>query len=421
MSRLGLFQGFGVELEYMVVDADSLNVLPVVDRILETVAGEIVSDVDMGPLAWSNELVLHVVELKTNGPAAGLAGLDALFQADVRKINKIAEGMGGMLLPTAMHPWMDPLRETVLWPHEYSPIYEAYDRIFGCSGHGWSNLQSTHVNLPFADDLEFGRLHAAIRILLPILPALAASSPLVEGRITGIRDNRMEFYRGNSRKVPSVAGEIIPEPFFTRRGYEEEILGRMYQDIEPLDPEGVLRDEFLNSRGAIARFERGSIEIRVVDVQECPAADVALVALSAGALRLLVEGVLSDPTLQESLQVEPLSRIFLACIRNGEETVVEDGGVLEALGFPGRVAEAREIWWHLLERASGRGWIPQPGQEQLLRRILGRGTLSSEILRALGRLGADPGRSSPILPRDQIEELFRELAQCLQSGDLFLA
>jgi hypothetical protein len=27
---------------------------------------------------------------------------------------------------------------------------------------------------------------------------------------------------------------------------------------------------FANSRGAIARFDRGAIEIRVIDIQECP-------------------------------------------------------------------------------------------------------------------------------------------------------
>ncbi len=177
MSHLRLFQGYGVELEYMVVDAETLQILPVVDRILESVAGTITSEVEMGPLAWSNELVLHVIELKTNGPAPTLEGLDALFQGDVARISEILEGMGGILLPTAMHPWMDPKTETTLWPHEYSPVYESYDRIFGCQGHGWSNLQSTHLNLPFGDDEEFGRLHASIRLLLPLLPALAASSP----------------------------------------------------------------------------------------------------------------------------------------------------------------------------------------------------------------------------------------------------
>ena len=54
-----------------------------------------------------------------------------------------------------MHPWMDP-RAASLWPHEYGEVYAAYDRIFDCRRHGWANLQSVHLNLPFADEREFG-------------------------------------------------------------------------------------------------------------------------------------------------------------------------------------------------------------------------------------------------------------------------
>jgi len=47
---------------------------------------------------------------------------------------------------------MDPNREMVIWPHDYSVVYEAFNRIFDCRGHGWANLQAVHLNLPFADD-----------------------------------------------------------------------------------------------------------------------------------------------------------------------------------------------------------------------------------------------------------------------------
>jgi carboxylate-amine ligase len=420
MSRLRLFDGFGVELEYMVVDAETLSVLPVVDRVLESVAGSIVSEVEMGPLAWSNELVLHVVELKTNGPAPTLSGLDALFQADVERINGILERMGGILLPTAMHPWMDPRIETTLWPHQYSPVYESYDRIFGCQGHGWSNLQSTHLNLPFADDQEFGRLHAAIRLLLPLLPALAASSPLVEGRATGILDNRMEFYRHNSRRIPSVTGQVIPEPVFRQEEYEREVLGRMYADIAPLDFEGILQDEFLNSRGAIPRFGRGSIEIRVIDVQESPVADLALAALVVGALRLLTEERLSPLPLQQSMAVPELASVFLDCIREGERAVVGDGAYLRALGIGTGRASAGEIWWHLLEETADAGLFTQDGQEDRLKTLLQRGPLARQILLALG-LPRVRGQDPPPPPsREGLMEVYRRLAQCLRSGEIFV-
>ena len=51
---LGLWQGFGIELEYAVVDRASFVVRPVVDRLLERFAGRIVGDFDDGPVSWSN-------------------------------------------------------------------------------------------------------------------------------------------------------------------------------------------------------------------------------------------------------------------------------------------------------------------------------------------------------------------------------
>ncbi len=63
-----LFQAFGVELEYMIVDAKSLDVRPITDRVLQAVAGEITSDFVDGEITWSNELTAHVIEVKTTDP-----------------------------------------------------------------------------------------------------------------------------------------------------------------------------------------------------------------------------------------------------------------------------------------------------------------------------------------------------------------
>jgi glutamate---cysteine ligase / carboxylate-amine ligase len=215
---LGLFEGFGIEMEFMIVDRESLVVRPIADLLLRDAdgGGAWVEDVERGPIAWSNEIVGHLVELKTNGPASQLAGLDAAFHADVSAANELLAKHGAMLLGTAAHPLMDPATETRLWAHGGGEIYAAYDRIFGCSGHGWSNLQSTHLNLPFADDEEFGRLHAAIRLVLPLIPALAASSPFLDGRFTGYLDARLETYRHNQARIPSLTGRSSPSACLPR-------------------------------------------------------------------------------------------------------------------------------------------------------------------------------------------------------------
>jgi glutamate---cysteine ligase / carboxylate-amine ligase len=259
---LSLFEGYGVEMEYMIVDRDTLNVLPVSDRLLEAVAGTIVNEYSLNGMAWSNELVLHIIEVKTDGPAMHTEELGKAFQEQVSVIEQILGRFGARLMPGAIHPWMDPFFEVKLWPHEQNRIYEAYNRIFDCRGHGWANVQSTHLNLPFNGDEQFGKLHAATRLVLPLIPAVAASSPIADAERKPFLDYRMEMYRTNSLRIPSITGKMIPERVFTKAGYDLEIFQRIYRDIAPFDPKGILQEEWLNSRGAMSRWDRQTIEIR---------------------------------------------------------------------------------------------------------------------------------------------------------------
>lgn len=402
-----LFQGFGLELEYMIVGQEGLDVLAVADQLLTAAAGALVNDVERGAFEWSNELALHVIEMKTSGPAPNLSGLGAGFQGEVRAMNRLLAPLGARLLPSAMHPWMDPDCETRLWPHGYRAVYEAYNRIFNCQGHGWSNLQSVHVNLAFSGDEEFGRLHAAIRLLLPLLPALAASSPFVEGRSTGLLDNRLEFYRHNQSRIPSLAGAIIPEPVYTRRQYEETILKRNYQDIAPHDPDRLLQDEWLNSRGAIARFQRSAIEIRLLDIQECPAADLAIASALVGVLRALVAERWTDLAEQQAMPVPPLAQLLGQAIRQGEQAVIGDPAFLRLFGISEPKILAAELWQALIEQTVEGADEARPALEVIMR----HGPLARRLLRAAG---GNPGKA-------RLQELYGRLAACLADGVMFLA
>jgi len=401
----GLFEAYGVEVELMIVDAETLDVKPVCDELIAAVAGEAVSEVELGPIAWSNELTLHVLELKTNGPAGTLDGLSALFHESVILANEKAAALGARLMPGAMHPWMDPGTETELWPHEYTDVYRTFDRIFGCSGHGWANLQSTHVNLPFSDDEEFGRLHAAIRLVLPLIPGVAASSPFQDGRAGAAVDGRLVAYRSNAGRVPSVTGRVVPEPAFSRSEYEAGILKRIYDDLAPHDPEGVLRHEWANARGAIARFDRGAIEIRVIDVQECPAADLAVVRTVGALVQALSIGGLADRDLEADPDTETLARLLDRTTELGERARIEEAEVLRVLGLPGDGVSVAEAWLRLLEREpppTGDGtWIGP------IETILAGGPLARRMLAAVGD---EPGRKD-------LERLATRLCDCLSANE----
>jgi len=404
---LGLFEGFGIEMEFMIVDRTSLAVRPIADLLLRAAdgGGAWVEDVERGPIAWSNEIVGHLVELKTNGPASQLAGLDAAFHADVSAANELLAQHGAMLLGTAAHPLMDPATETRLWAHGGGEIYASYDRIFGCSGHGWSNLQSTHLNLPFADDEEFGRLHAAIRLVLPIIPALAASSPFLDGCFTGYLDARLETYRHNQARIPSLTGKVIPEQLFTEADYRG-LLARIAADIAPHDPGQVLNPLFLNSRGAIARFDRNAIEIRTIDIQECPAADLAVIGAVVVALRRLVAEQAAPYRVQQEWPEDLLAGILLEVIRDGDQARVADGDYLRMLGLRGRSMSAGAAWRELCETASSDF---DASSRAALGRILDEGPLARRLLRATGTAPTRAG----------LVAACRALAGCLADNRLF--
>lgn len=405
---LHLYQGYGIEIEYMVVDRETLAVRPLVDELLrEFDGGRYVNDyVENDHVAWSNELVAHVIELKCNGPAPDLDQVGANFHKSIRRINDALHVHGAMLLSTGAHPFMDPTRETRLWPHDYHEIYQKYDEVFDCRRHGWANLQSMHINLPFHGDEEFGRLHAAIRLLLPLLPAIGASTPMLDGRLTGVVDTRLVQYAENQKRVPILAGDIIPEAVFTRQDYFLKIHEPIMAAMKPFDPEVILEHEFLNSRGAIARFDRSAIEIRLLDAQECISADLALAATVVAVLRRLTDARWAPIDAQKAFESQKLVPVLKAIIAAGENALVEDADYLALFGIGKQSLRAGELWGHLLEQV---GSDLNHDQRQILNHVLKHGTLSTRLQRALG----------PDSSLEHIQDVYRQIADCLQENTPF--
>ncbi len=408
-SRIHLFQGYGIELEYMLVDKDTLAIKPITDELLKHELGTYGNDFENGIVTWSNELVLHVIELKSTRPESNFNALENAFADDIKRINTLLNKHHAMLMPTAAHPFMDPMTETKLWPHDSNEVYELYDKIFNSKGHGWSNLQSTHLNLPFYDDEEFAKLHAAIRLVLPILPALCASSPILDGKLTGMLDTRLDFYKTNQAKIPSITGRVIPEAIFSKRNYLNTVYEKIKADISIHDPDNILNPIWVNSRGAIPRFDRGSIEIRVMDIQESPSADMAIIDLVIETLKALVnEKFISLPE-QMKFKTEGLVQIFDKTIRQGQQTQINSLEYLNIFGIA-TACNAGELWQKIVDRLIASGntslekWKPQ------LSVILTEGTLSDRIIKSLN------GDYS----LDMIKRTYRHLSDCLAQNKMFI-
>lgn len=402
-NQLNLFDAYGVEIEYMLVDRASLAPAPVADLLLEKLCGSIVQETEVAGMACSNELVLHVFEMKIPQPTPSLIDTHQGFSDALASLKPGLDALGVRLMPGGAHPWMNPSRDARIWPHGDREIYEAFHRIFDCSSHGWTNLQSMHLNLPFSTDEEFGLLHAAIRFLLPVIPALTAASPYLEGQWTGMMDARLDAYAKNCAKIPSITGSIIPEPVFTRNEYDAGILDIMYREIEPHDPDRILRYEWLNARGAIARFDRNAIEIRVMDAQECPAADLAAAWAVTHTLKAMCSGVIGSQEAFRSWPTESLKELLLRVARDADEALVP-GAYAEVLTGVADTMKASDLWGLLRAEA-----IPShPVYDRALNIIINRGCLARRMVTMAGQ---NPSRQD-------LEQLADKLCDCLEHNRL---
>jgi gamma-glutamyl:cysteine ligase YbdK (ATP-grasp superfamily) len=406
MSKFSLFSVVGIEIEYMLVDSSTLEVQPKSDIILEELAGEPTNEASLGDIAVSNELVLHVIELKNNGPKPVTSSIAHSFQQAITDLQPLLQQHHLRLLPSGAHPWMNPLLETKRWPHGNKAIYNQYDSIFNCQGHGWANLQSMHINLPFANDTEFFALHSVVRLLLPLLPALAASTPILSGKPTGLVDSRLSYYAVNQQKIPAISGLLIPEFISSEAEYQEKILQPMYKAISPYDPDKLLQYEWLNSRAAIAKFEYGALEIRIVDSQENVNSDFAIAQFVCAILKSWHEA--SSYHLENACSVTALKEVYDQAIHYGLQVSVDNSELMQQWQLPKRTKHIRDILALLIERVSSNLSVES---QIALENILSQGNLSERISRSLNK----------DYSKENLKRTYQQLANCLITNQQFFS
>jgi gamma-glutamyl:cysteine ligase YbdK (ATP-grasp superfamily) len=278
----------GPEHEFSLVDV-SLKALPIVDKIIKDFNGRVVNFVELGDFTFGKELQLHVMEVKPNKPFKSPKVFEEkMHEAVLTLCDMLDRRYGARLLGTGMHPTLR-LEETAVWPHRHRQIYEAFSRIFNLKQHGWLNIQSFQLNLPYASEEKAVLMHNLLANICAYIPAVSASSPIYEGVFGDYVDNRLYFYMQNQREVPSVTGKVVPEYIQSFRQYRKDVIGKYSSDLARAGaPNCILNKEWVNSRGVILRFERKAVEIRVMDEQECVKSDVALSCFIRASLRGLM-------------------------------------------------------------------------------------------------------------------------------------
>jgi glutamate---cysteine ligase / carboxylate-amine ligase len=270
----------GTEHEYSIND-NRFTPLPVSDQILKTLCGRVESEILFGDVKLSKELQKTVLEIIPRTPSHTLTALEGQLIQGIRKFHHVFRDRY-VLLGLGMHPLLT-LDRTAVWDHDEREYYEVYDRLFNIYQHGWLNIQSLQINLSYSSEKQVVMIHNRLRSLLPYLIAVTASSPMVEGSLTGIADNRLRYYRDNQKEIPLICNRIVPHKIRNLDDYraiQQEVFGQLR--ARGAD---ILCEEWVNSSGLIIRFSRNCVEIKALDEQECIRSDMAVCAFIRSLMR----------------------------------------------------------------------------------------------------------------------------------------
>jgi gamma-glutamyl:cysteine ligase YbdK (ATP-grasp superfamily) len=316
---------FGPEHEFSLVNSE-MKPMPIAEEVINEYYGRIsncVRAVIYSPkFDISKEFPLQLVEIKARKPFSSPEFFEESMQAAMRSfLDFIDKKYHAHLLGTGMHPLLR-LEETGTRPHD--KIAQEFSKVFPLRRHGWLNIQSFQLNLPYSTEEEAVSLHNVLAYLCAYLPAISASSPICEGYSTLFDDFRLYNYKMKCQEIPSITGDVVPEYISSFEQFRSRVSDRYSRDLSLA---GVSIEDFasyVNQRMVVFKFARNAIEIRAMDEQECIKSDVALSCF----IRSTIRGLMA-------LNNEPLPHQILV---NDYNSIIKNGLEAEVLNPKGKTA-----------------------------------------------------------------------------------
>lgn len=267
--------------------------------------------------------------------------------------------------------------------------------------------QGLRLELPFERPGDFGKLMAALRVALPLFPAISASTPFSQGKPTGHRSFRLRCWLGEYDLHPERVGGFIPEAHFELADHDREVIGPIAQAIArsgaaaPDDPQA------LDWRAATVQIDPDAIVTAAIDMQENPAADMAVLEFIIAILRALAQGRWVSSYLQRAWSTDDLMAILSGTIASGSDALITNRDYLLMFGLMKQEQlEARRLLQHLFVELYG----------ELSENARAGITIILEHGELAGRLLAKAGKRPSA---DRIRAVMAELARC-RTGAAFL-
>jgi carboxylate-amine ligase len=250
----------GIEEEFALVDPDTLELIPRFEVLRDTGAADPVLVESI-----AGELISSEIEIRS-GRGTDVDDARARQAEARRRLFVLAREHGVALGSTGTHPLSDYREQHIIDTEHYRRVEEGLKYV------AWrNNTFSLHVHVGIQGADRVVQVCDRLRPVLPLLLAVSANSPYIDGRDSGLHSGRTQTF---TKSFPRCG---IPDVFGSWRAWAEYV-------------------ELLVRTGSIVEFTQlwwsvrphhdfGTVEVRICDAQMTAAESDGLAALIVACVR----------------------------------------------------------------------------------------------------------------------------------------
>src|SRR5215210_3162648 len=250
----------GIEEEFALVDPATLELTPAFERLRDAGAADpVLSD------SIAGEMISSEIEIRS-GAGTGIADARSRQQEARRRLFALAREQGIALGSTGTHPLSDYREQLIIDTEHYHRVEDGLKYV------AWrNNTFSVHVHVGVRGADRAVLVCDRLRPVLPLLLALSANSPYIDGRDSGLHSGRSQTF---TKSFPRCG---VPDAFGSWRAWEDYV-------------------GLLVRTGSIVEFTQlwwsvrphhdfGTVEVRICDAQTTAAEADGLAELIVACVR----------------------------------------------------------------------------------------------------------------------------------------
>jgi carboxylate-amine ligase len=349
----------GLEEEFAVLDPGTLALAPRFEQLRDAAQDDALLSESI-----AGELISSEIEIRSMR-GGDLAEALARQREHRKRLFALAQAQGIALGATGTHPFSDYRDQRIIDTEHYHRVEDGLKYV------AWrNNTFSLHVHVGVRGADRAVQVCDRLRPVLPLLLAISANSPYVDGRDSGLHTARTQTF---TKSFPRCG---VPDAFGSWRGFSDylDFLIRTNSIVEYTQVWWSVRPH----------LSYGTVEVRICDAQSTAAESDALAALIvacvAQAGRDVEEGVPFDDPAPRLIE-ENMWR----AIRRGLDGPLID--LERAVEFPGQAALERLLSWTAPMRAELgiEVALPELNGAQRQRRMIDAGAGIEEVYAATVR------------------------------------